>query len=594
MFSIISILNEFIFTIIILQFLIVEMFKLNKRDFNVYFFNKNAYYSEFLRFNNISNKYFKISNSVLSELDLSKILFIMTLFTLIISLFNVGLSLEIYDNIFLNVILYIYLIICIVVCIYLHKALVMDAINVFHFYPIFLVAVLAGYELLSSINGSLLQLYCSLELLSFAVYILISTQNFFYFSGSQNAESGLKAFIFSSIFSSFILLGTLVLYANYGTIDITELAVMNFVTVTIVKKTLQLFLYAFGFFLIIFTFFFKIGFMPFQVIVAEMYEGSSIAISVFLLLVPKFVYCILLFVFSSFVLISVNSFRIFFILFTVFTIFYVSLFGFHQAKLKRFFIYISSIPLSLLLISCSQLIYQSAVTSFSLICFYIFFSLILWGWLLSFYCNKYEMENMMFNKVSRAPRLIRDKKTKQFLYSDFKLYYHTNYLSLLDNTLAKQEKNSMFVVKNDKISEYETYFISDLTGLYKKNPLMAIVLLIVLFSFAGIPPFFFFFLKSSIIFTPIQSDSDFISVVLLILSLFSIAYYIKIVKIIVFDKLNSAFAFIFRGWHLRSFQGTYTDRADFILLIVFSFLIFLLMVLYYYNTFFLFLEFLFL
>ncbi len=594
MFSIISILNEFIFTIIILQFLIVEMFKLNKKDFNVYFFNKNAYYSEFLHFNNISNKYFKVSNNVLSELDLSKILFIMTLFTLVISLFNVGLSLEVYDNIFLNVILYIYLIICIVVCIYLHKALVMDAINVFHFYPIFLVAVLAGYELLSSISGSLLQLYCSLELLSFAVYILISTQNFFYFSGSQNAESGLKAFIFSSIFSSFILLGTLILYANYGTIDITELAVMNFVTLTIVKKTLQLFLYAFGFFLIIFTFFFKIGFMPFQVVVAEMYEGSSIAVTVFLLLVPKFVYCILLFVFSSFIFVSINSFRIFFILFTVFTIFHVSLLGFHQPKLKRFFIYISSIPLSLLLISCSQLVYQSAITSFSLIFFYIFFSIILWGWLLSFYCNKHVLEEMLFGNVSRIPRFIKDKTEKQILYVDYKLSFYTKCLDYLSSFKPTVNLNRLMHFHYDKINEYETYFISDLSALYKKNRLMAVVLLIVLFSFAGIPPFFFFFLKSSIIFTPIQSDSDFISAVLLILSLFSIAYYIKIAKIILYDNNEDAYASTLRSWYKRQFCGTYTERADSIFLIIFSFLLFLLMVLYYYNIFFLFLEFLFL
>ncbi len=77
--------------------------------------------------------------------------------------------------------------------------------------------------------------------------------------------------------------------------------------------------------------------------------------------------------------------------------------------------------------------------------------------------------------------------------------------------------------------------ISDLSGISKKHPLLAISLLIILFSLAGIPPLGGFFAKFYVFVAVIEKEMYSLAVIGLLTTVMSAFYYLKIIKTIYFD-----------------------------------------------------------
>ena len=91
----------------------------------------------------------------------------------------------------------------------------------------------------------------------------------------------------------------------------------------------------------------------------------------------------------------------------------------------------------------------------------------------------------------------------------------------------------LFMLKrNDKY--YEN--IEDLSGLSKNHPLLSLSFLIILFSLAGIPPLAGFFAKFYIFKIVIEQSMYFLAIVGLLATVISTFYYLRIIKIIYFDK----------------------------------------------------------
>ena len=77
--------------------------------------------------------------------------------------------------------------------------------------------------------------------------------------------------------------------------------------------------------------------------------------------------------------------------------------------------------------------------------------------------------------------------------------------------------------------------ISDLSGISKKNPVLAFALLIILFSLAGIPPLGGFFAKFYVFTSVIQQEMYTLAIIGLLTTVISAFYYLRIIKIIYFD-----------------------------------------------------------
>ena len=83
--------------------------------------------------------------------------------------------------------------------------------------------------------------------------------------------------------------------------------------------------------------------------------------------------------------------------------------------------------------------------------------------------------------------------------------------------------------------------ITDLSGISKKNPLIAISFLIILFSLAGIPPLGGFFAKFYVFVSVIESGLYTLAIIGLLTTVVSAFYYLRIIKVIYFDEIKKPF-----------------------------------------------------
>lgn len=89
----------------------------------------------------------------------------------------------------------------------------------------------------------------------------------------------------------------------------------------------------------------------------------------------------------------------------------------------------------------------------------------------------------------------------------------------------------MFMKKDGKAVER----IADLAGLAKTHPLSALMLLIVMFSMAGIPPLAGFYAKMFVFLSAIEAGMIIMTVIGLLTSVIAAYYYLRVVKVIYFD-----------------------------------------------------------
>jgi NADH-quinone oxidoreductase subunit N len=96
----------------------------------------------------------------------------------------------------------------------------------------------------------------------------------------------------------------------------------------------------------------------------------------------------------------------------------------------------------------------------------------------------------------------------------------------------------LYLLKKD--GEYREN-ISDLSGISKKHPLLAISFLIILFSLAGVPPLGGFFAKFYVFVAVLEREMYTLAIIGLLTTVMSAFYYLKIIKTIYFDDSIIAF-----------------------------------------------------
>ena len=83
--------------------------------------------------------------------------------------------------------------------------------------------------------------------------------------------------------------------------------------------------------------------------------------------------------------------------------------------------------------------------------------------------------------------------------------------------------------------------IYDLSGISKNHPLLSLSLLVILFSLAGIPPLAGFFAKLYIFKSVIEQSMYFLAIVGLLTTVIAAFYYLRIIKIIYFDRAKEKY-----------------------------------------------------
>ena len=83
---------------------------------------------------------------------------------------------------------------------------------------------------------------------------------------------------------------------------------------------------------------------------------------------------------------------------------------------------------------------------------------------------------------------------------------------------------------------FECEEIADLKGLNQKSPWMAFLMLLAMFSLAGVPPLFGFWAKVLVLEAAIHADMLWLAIVGIVFAIIGLYYYLYVVKVMYFDK----------------------------------------------------------
>ena len=92
---------------------------------------------------------------------------------------------------------------------------------------------------------------------------------------------------------------------------------------------------------------------------------------------------------------------------------------------------------------------------------------------------------------------------------------------------------------------FEADTLDDFKGLNQRSPWLAFMMLILMFSMAGIPPTVGFYAKFSVLNAVVQTGHTWLAIVAVLLSLIGAFYYLRIVKLMYFDAPESHAPIVF-------------------------------------------------
>lgn len=374
---------------------------------------------------------------------------------------------------------------------------------------ILILSIVLGLIFLLSAND-FLTLFLAVEMQSLGLYVLAASKK----DSTFSIEAGLKYYLLGSLASTFFLFGAFLIYATFGTTNFGALSIITSNALPIVHSKLlivasspyidfhkllddpivltHLFpnrveytkanlveMVYISFFFLSFFFFFKLGAAPLHNWVPDVYEGAPIGVSVFFAVIPKFA------LFSCFIRVltlfwpysscsDLFVFHDFLFLCGLLSVFLGVFYALAQKRLKRLLAYGSIAHVGLMLLSISTFTPQGFFSFFLYIIFYSLMTFLFWGIVVSHYTNEGE----------------EDSKT-----------------------------------------------LADFTGLATYNPVLAFSALCILFSFIGMPPFCGFFSKFYVFCSLVLYKTTlFRSCIVVLLGVFSSFYYLRLIKVIYFDK----------------------------------------------------------
>lgn len=331
-------------------------------------------------------------------------------------------------------------------------------------------------------STDLVSLYLAIELQSFAVYILAAL----YRNSESATAAGLKYFLLGALSSAFILLGSSIVYGYTGLTNLD--AISSLISVSSSDSITQGVILG----LVIMTvgFLFKVASAPFHNWAPDVYDGVPTMVTTWLAVMPKIsIFVLLLTLHSltegvglSFGDITVNVWQALLLVCSLLSLVIGTVVGLAQFRIKRLLSYstISHVGFMLLALAVSG---QESIDAFL------------------FYLIQYSLTSL-----------------------------NTFFILLAFGYLIHSQQSSASGQNSD------VQFISQLAGQFRQNPILALSMIVCLFSMAGIPPLMGFFAKYAVLYSAIHNGYYFISVVAILASVVSAAYYLRVVRVLYFDE----------------------------------------------------------
>ena len=395
---------------------------------------------------------------------------------------------------------------------------------------ILLFTTLGGVLLLSS--SDLVSMYLSIELQSFAVYILCAINR----DSESSTSAGLKYFLLGGLSSCFILLGVGLIYSFTGITNLESLySLVSVPSIWLPEADSSLFNslgmadsgargYLLGLVLIVSGFLFKIAAAPFHNWAPDVYDGTSTIVTTWLTIMPKLSIVIFLlelqsglFLPTSNTLEVINSLDLtslfsetgeislsvypnvlknLFLISSLLSLIIGSVVGLAQYKIKRLLAYSTISHVGFLLLALAVNTEQSTES-------------------LIFYILQYSITNLNTFLIILV-----------FGYTINSVFTKNN---INPSNITVQSTQDLSSSKS-----FDIRYISELKAQFISNPVLSLSLAICLFSMAGVPPLVGFFAKQQVLYSATYSGYFFLSIVAIIVSVISASYYLQIIKVIHF------------------------------------------------------------
>ncbi len=365
------------------------------------------------------------------------------------------------------------------------QSFLLQSLNSHEYYTLYLLSILSLFLLICSID--LLSVYLVIEMQALCFYVLATFKR----DSSFTTEAGLKYFIAGSFISGIFLIGICLIYGSLGTLNLQELNTLLSFSVYgyngYLKQVITI-----GLVLITVTFLFKLVCAPFHFWAPDVYDGAPLSSTIIFSILPK----LSLFYFLFKWIITLNIFfwdlKYIFIFSGTYSLILGTFFSLNQTRVKKLLIYSSLAQMGFMVVCLSLNNIESFMTIFFFLIIYLLTSIIIWGVIVLLYSSQY------------------------------------------------------YTLKFFSVEKFNALYISTLSNFKKVSIPLTFILIIVIFSSAGIPPAPGFFSKALILLTLIKDSQLLTSITFIIISSISAYYYIKLIKVVTFEpqKINKNFNFL--------------------------------------------------
>jgi len=339
-----------------------------------------------------------------------------------------------------------------------------------------LLFALLGMMVLMSAN-SFVTVYLGLELLSLCLYSLVALNR----DSAASTEAAMKYFVLGALASGLLLYGMSMIYGATGTLEITSVAKK---VATLATSTSERTFLVFGLVFVVCGLAFKLGVVPFHMWIPDVYHGAPTAVTLIIGTAPKlaaFAMAIRLLV-NGLLELAVDWQPMLAIL-AVASMAIGNITAIAQTNLKRMLAYSTISHMGFMLLGLLSGVVGG-------------------NWL----------------SAGEA-------------YASAMFYTIIYVLTTLGSF-------GMLLFLSQKGVECES--LEDLKGLNRRNPWYAFIMLVLMFSLAGVPPTAGFYAKFSVLSATVNAGQIGLAVVAVLFSLIGAFYYLRIVKLMYFDEPHDA------------------------------------------------------
>ncbi len=301
-------------------------------------------------------------------------------------------------------------------------------------------------------------------------------------------EAAMKYFVLGALASGLLLYGMSMIYGATGSLEISEIA--QALAATEGNRTVLVF----GLVFLVSGLAFKLGLVPFHMWIPDVYHGAPTPVTLLIGSAPKFAaFALVMRLLVSGLLPLAQDWQAMLVIMAVLSMAIGNLAAIAQSNLKRMLAYSTISHMGFMLLG------------------------------------------IVTGVVNNDPRYALNA------YSSA-MFYVIAYVLM---TLA-----AFGVILLMSRAGFEAEELSDYKGLNKRSPWFAAIMMIVMFSMAGIPPFIGFFAKFSVLQAVVATGEVWLAVVAVLFSLIGAFYYLRVVKLMYFDAPETE-APIEAGMHMR-------------------------------------------